>query len=504
MSRLSTLLRLEAAETETAQDASMVGHFHLAEQPLIFLPLNRSGTEATLLAVMFGDEPGRPQLLVAPPHGRPAAFLEELAGNILTYIEGFQNTEHLPAKGKKPARERHTHAPQLLVANRRSLPYVGRLGRALRFTEPPEGSDPARSVGRLGQWLTFFADHAEHPGSALLLALTDLLATRWITGQSHLEDEHLAALLAWIDPPPGTTGLRAALDAENPQVPGPDGQLHRPAGPATDPSFDSLELDPLLTAYDNAAKEGNTAAMMRLTDRLHTLLHNYLKPTWDDAWHALGLLRNLPQTHDAQRRWAADRDRFTAYTTYLAADGRPQPIKDDPVSAARRLARMELAQGAFDAHRALEDPYFMAERRTTGEAVAGTVTEVDAHHTVPGARSPKLRPRLTLHTTDPVRLDIGHLLAGPHNPRVHMAVRAITPHGQGTDLLLEVMTLTGTVKKPRTDSVPAVGDQLELTFAPEFFSRPPFPSRENTPWTHGGPQHNHPAAVLEETEEPQP
>ncbi|MFB7576294.1 hypothetical protein [Streptomyces sp. NPDC056165] len=502
MSRLSTLLRLEAAETETAQDASLVGHFHLTEQPLVFLPLNRSGTEATPLAVMLGTDPAHPHLLVAPPNGRPTTFLEELADHVLTYIDSFQNTERLPAKGKKSARERHTHAPQLLVTNRKSIPYVERLGRALRFTEPPEDSDAARSVGRLGQWLTFVADHAEHPGSAFLLALTDLLTTRWITGQSRLEDEHLAALLAWIDPPPGTTGLRAALEAENPQLPGPDGRLHRPAGPATDPSFDSLELDPLLTAYDTAAAEGNTAAMSRHTDRLHDLLYTYLRPTWDDAWRALALLRTLPETPDAQRRWAADRDRFTAYRSYLADDGRPQPIKDDPVSAARRLARLELAQAAFDAHRALEDPFFMAERRTTGEALAGTVTDVDAHHTVPGARSPRLRPRLTLHTTDPVRLDIGHLLAGPHNPRVHLAVRAITPREQGTDLLLEVTTLTGTVNKPRSDSVPAVGDLLKLTFAPEFFSRPPFPSRENTPWTHGGPQHDHPAAALEETEEP--
>ncbi|WP_069885927.1 hypothetical protein [Streptomyces luteocolor] len=497
MSRLSTLLRLEAAETERAQDASTIRHFHLTEQPLVLLPLNRSGTEADLLAVMYGDDPARPHLLVAPPNGQPTTFLEELADGILTHIDRFQSTEQLPGKGKKPARQRHTHAPQLLVANRKSIPYIGRLGRALRFTETPDGTDPARSVGRLGQWLTFFADHAEHPGSAFLLALTDLLTTHWITGQSRLEDEHLAALLAWIDPPAGTTGLRAALEAEDPQ-------RHRPAGPATDPSFDSLELDPLLTAHDSAAKEGNTAAMMRLTDRLNALIHDYLKPTWDDAWDALGLLRTLPQTRDAHRRWAGDRDRFTAYRAYLAADGRPQPIKDDAVSAARRLARMELAQGAFDAHRALEDPFFIAERRTTGEALAGTVTDVDAHHTIPGARGPRLRPRLILHTTDPVRLDVGHLLAGPHNPRVHLTVRAITPRDGGTDLLLEVTNLTGTVAKPRTDSVPALGDLLELTFAPEFFSRPPFPSREDTPWTHGGPQHNHPAALLEQIEEPQP
>ncbi|MFG1663789.1 hypothetical protein [Streptomyces sp. Y7] len=499
MSLLTTLLRLEAAETEQAQDASTIRHFHLTERPMVFLPLNRSGTEATSLAVMYGDDPSRPQLLVAPPRGRPTAFLDDLADGILTYIDSFQHTtERLPARGNRPARQRYTNAPQLLVANRKSVPHIERLGRALRFTETPEGTDPARSTGRLGQWLTFFAEHAEYPGSALLAALTELLTSHWVTGQSPLEDEHLAALMAWIRPPAGTTGLHAALAAEDPQ-------LRRPAGPATDPSFDTFELDPLLTAYDTAAEEGNTAAMTRHTDRLRDLLHTYLHPTWNDAWQALSLLRSLPQTPDAHRRWDADRDRFTAYSTYLADDGRPQPIKDDAISAARRLARLEQAQGAFEARRAMEDPFVMAERRTSGEALAGTVIDTDPHHTITGPSGrPLLRPRFTLHTTDPVRLDTGSLLAGPHNPRVHAAIRSITPRDGGTDLLLEITTLTGTVAKPKPDSVPAVEDHLFLTLAPEFFRQPPFPSRDDTPWTHGGPQHDHPAAALEATEEAQP
>ncbi|MCQ6557020.1 hypothetical protein NPS70_28105 [Streptomyces sp. C10-9-1] len=495
MSLLTTLLRLQAADTEQAQDASTIRHFHLAERPLIFLPLNRAGTEATPLAFMYGDDQAHPNLLIAPPRGRPTALLNDLADGILTYIDSFPGTERLPARGTKAARHRRTHAPQLLVANRKSLHYIDRLGRALRFTDTPETADPDRSVGRLGQWLTFFAEHAEHPGSALLLALTDLLTTHWVTGQSPLEDEHLATLLAWINPPPGTTGLHAALAAEAPH--------RQPAGPATDPSFDTIELDPLLTAFDTAAEEGNTAAMTRHTQRLHDLLRTYLTPAWDDAWNALGLLRSLPQTPDAHRRWDTDRDRFTAFSTYLADDGRPQPIKDDAVSAARRLARLEQAAGAFEARRALEDPFVMAERRTTGEALAGTVIDTDPDRTITGPTGRlQLWPRFTLHTTDPVRLDVGHLLASPHNPRVHLAIRDITPRDGGTDLLLEVTTQKGTVAKPNRTSVPAVGDILQLTLAPEFFRQPPFPSRDNTTWTHGGPQHDHPIA-LDEAEEPQ-
>ena len=99
----------------------------------------------------------------------------------------------------------------------------------------------------LGKWLTFLADSADHPGAALLADLTSLLAEHWATGQSPLEDASLAAQLAWIDPPPGMTGLQAALATEDPlRCP--------PAGPATDPGFDQAILEPLVRSYDRAAQ----------------------------------------------------------------------------------------------------------------------------------------------------------------------------------------------------------------------------------------------------------
>jgi hypothetical protein len=496
MSLLTTLLRLEAAHTQQAQEASTIRHIHLAERPMMILPLNRSGTAATPLAIMYGDNSYNPTLLVAAGH-RATTLLEHLAADLTTYIETFQrSTEQIPARGNKPAHQRYVHAPQLITANPASAHYLKRLGRACRFTDVPEGTEPARSIARLGQWLTFFGERAEYPGSALLPALTDLLTTHWITGQSTLEDEHLPSLLAWIRPPKGMTGFDAALAAETP--------LRRPAGPVTDPSFDTWELDPLLDDISAATRAGKGAVAEHLTGRLHTLLDDYLRPTWKDAWDSLALLRGLRQTDDATRRWATDRHSFTRISSHLAADGRPQPISDDVVTAARNLATMEKAAGDYEARRALEDPFVMAELRTTGEALAGIVTDTQPQHTGIGPKGRAiLRPRFTVRTTDPVRLDIGHLLAGPHAPKVHLEVCAVTPHDHGTDLLLEVTTQTGTIARPKTSSVPTVGDELTLTFAPEYFRQPSFPSRDNIPWTHGGPQHDYPAG-LDDAEENQP
>lgn len=48
--------------------------------------------------------------------------------------------------------------------------------------------------------------------------MTVVLRLHWATGQNAVEDAHLAALLAWIDPPPGRSGAEAAAEAEDPEV----------------------------------------------------------------------------------------------------------------------------------------------------------------------------------------------------------------------------------------------------------------------------------------------
>src|SRR5213075_1020530 len=108
-----------------------------------------------------------------------------------------------------------------------------------RRTEGEYAVPPA--VPELGRWLTFLGERAEHPGSCLLLAATDVLGAHWATGQSAVEDQNLAALLGWIDPPAGLTGAAAAAAAEDPVA-------WPPAGPATDPTFDNEVLAPLIRA----------------------------------------------------------------------------------------------------------------------------------------------------------------------------------------------------------------------------------------------------------------
>ncbi|WKX68601.1 AAA family ATPase [Streptomyces sp. XD-27] len=481
MSLLTTLLRMRAAATGNALPTSRLRHLHLSDRPLMLLPLKQSGTAARPLAVMLGTDPARPELFLAPPTGSTTPMLTSLASRVTAYIEEHQRRhEHLPATSTRPARQRFLDAPQLLVPNPHAVAYLNTLGRDLRLRPVDGGSVDSCSVRRLGQWLTFFAGRAELPGTSALIPLTGFLAMHWVTGQSPLEDEDVATLLAWIDPSRHTaSGHHPALAAEDPAT-------HRSAGPATDPAFDTDYLAPLFHAYRAGPRE-----QARCLNDLRILLAHYMQPTWERMWQAYTLLQALPEADGTRRRWKRERTEFTDMTAYLAQDRRPQRARDDAVAAAIGLARREHAAAAFAAERALDDPFTRAELRTTGEAFGGTVTTVDADHLVYGSsKRAQWRPRFTVSTTDPLRLEPGQILACHTHRDARYTVRAITPRDSDTFVDLEITAGMGTPARPRHTVLPDTGAFLVCTLAPDHYHRmPQFPLPDQIPWTHAGPPH---------------
>lgn len=488
MTLLATLAHLRAAQAGRAESLSMMRHRRLTERPVVVVPLNLAGEAAAPLAAMVGTDRRNPTLLTVPqPRNRDLRFrfFAELAGILVPYIHACQaHTETFPATRNHEERTIYADAPQIIVPNRVALTYLGLLGRSTRFRRP-EGAYPVDAhVPTLGRWLTFLTERAEYPGSAMLLALTDLLTEQWATGQSPLEDASLAALLGWIDPPAGMTGIQAARIAEDPlQYP--------PAGPATDPGFDRDVLRPAIDRYEQAVNGGDAEVMRRATTMLNSELDTQIRPTWDLIWRGISLLRALPEAPSADARWRTDRQEFTSFSTYVAEGGRPQPRRDHAVTAASRLHRMERAQAAYEAQRALEDPFVMAELRTTGDAFGGTVIESQPTRTELGDTGRrKLRPRFTVCTNDPVRIEPTRAVVRPERPKDKAWIRDVTAtdDGSGTSLVtLEVTSGMGTLNQPRAEAVPRVGDHVTYTHDPGWSSPREFPPLDQTPWTHGGP-----------------
>ncbi|MBB2747094.1 UNVERIFIED_ORG: hypothetical protein FHR35_006973 [Microbispora rosea subsp. rosea] len=468
MGVMTAYARAEAVQAGRAQPLATVRHAHLSARPIVFIPLKLAGEAAAPVGAMLGTDPDHPHLLVVPqPRNRDLrfAFMAELAEILLPYIESFQKDSET-VDAKEPY-ERFLGAPQVLVPNRSGMAFTGLLGRSSRFRRP-DGPYPVHpSVPILGRWLTFLAERSEFAGSSLVLPMTETLALHWATGQSPMEDGNLAALFGWIAPPDGLTGPEAAALAEDPL-------RSPPAGPATDPGFDNAVLDPAIGSFDATGSPAQVRSALR----------SQLEPTWRLMWRAVDLLRELPEGASVPVRWQDDRSAFTRYTAQLAEGGYPQARRDSAVGAAIRLDQLERAQQRYDVQRAYDDPLVMAEYRLTGTTFAGQVIAADPTRVVPTARSRVLRPLVTVQTSDPVRLSRGDTLRSPAMPRQEAVVVEVSA-GQ---IVLELSGGMGRSLTPPPGSVPELGERVcytDLSLDVRMGAR--FPSRENTPWTHGGP-----------------
>ncbi|GGR79934.1 MULTISPECIES: hypothetical protein [Streptomyces] len=511
MSLITTLARLEAVDSGRAQPAATVRHRHLSDRPLVFVPLTTSGETGAPLGALVGTDRDAPRLLVVPqPRDRDLrfTFLADLADVVLPHIESYadaveaaERTETDPETGKrvKVAAELCADAPQLIVPSRTGLDFVRLLGRSMRFRrtaeQDPDAPYPAPPrVPLLGRWLTHYGERARVPGSSLLLALTDVLSRHWATGQSGLEDQHLGALLAWIEPPVGMTGAEAARRAELARD--ADGQLLcPPAGPATDPAFDNKLLAPAIERYDRArtalaaaedplTADARLAALTAAEREIRDLVASRTRPTWDAVWRGLDLLRALPAGAHVEGRWTRDRWSFTAHRDRVRAGEPPQPRRDDAVTAANKLATREREQARLEAQEALDDPLVMAGRRLAGEAFAGEVTDVVMAYSE--GRRPSPRPLVTVRTDDL-----------PHLAERARVYRSLDGRPQSAEfvgyeaegvLTLRVLDRMGRGKEPEPGSVPEKGDRVCFTlFEHEQRGGAKLPDPEDTPWTHGGP-----------------
>ncbi len=314
-----------------------------------------------------------------------------------------------------------------------------------------------------------------------MLPMTTALAEHWATGQSDLEDANLAALLGWIDPPPGQSGQQAARAAEDPL-------RSPPAGPVTDPTFDNEVLQGRMQAIRDAALSGDAAAMDRAQAAMDAVIRDQLTPTWGLMWRGYGLLAALPEAQHVTEHWSWDRRSFTDQVQWQRAGGAPQARRDHAVSAARRLASLERTAQRVAIHRAYDDPLVMAEYRLTGEAFAGTVVEADPTRQDTNGKKAKLRPWITVETSDEVLAEPDTVLRSPARPSQEARVIEVTTAAGRTRVLLELEKGMGRSLTPIPGSVPAVGEVVTYTtLRDEFQPSPDFPSREQTPWTHGGP-----------------
>jgi hypothetical protein len=487
MSMVSALARVQAMESMTAVPVTAYRHRRLSDRPLVVIPLTMAGEAGAPLAAMVGTSKRDATLLVVEqPRNRDQrfAFAAALGERVMDYIDSFRQDRQ--GEGTK---SRYSDAPQLLVPNTGGIKALADLGRMCRFRSTTGPYAVADVVPEFGMWLTFLVERAEQAGTCLLLPVTGMLAEHWATGQSTLEDQNLASLMAWISPPPGTDVAQAMADAESPDI-------CPPAGPTTSPQFDNRDLAPAVKRFDAAHTAGDPIALAAAQAELRGLIAEQIQPTWRMMWEAISLLRSVPEAPRAASRFGRDRAAFTSFSDYRDTGGLPQRKRDTAIGAARRLDRLEQALVDFESDMAFDDPFVLADRRSVGEAFAGAVVAAEPGRVVLSDSNRRvLRPLVAIRTDDPVRLVADTILVSPHMPDGHKArIVSVLPDNGTMLVTVEVTGGMGTPRTPKADGVPTLDQRI--AYLPDPGWRPPaqFPASDSTPWTHHSPA---PAAATE-------
>lgn len=202
----------------------------IRSEALVLCPIAMAGEDTATHIIACGPI-RRPAEVFCVPDPRIGAehyqLMESLAERIERLFEGAL---------------RNGSYPQIWVPSGAVATHVDLLAERLRYNRE------RATVRRLGELLSFFGERFPHAGQQALIVAPNALCTHWTTGQQPNEDQHLGAVLAWIDPPRGQDVWTAA--AQSARV---------PMGLKTDPEFDRRTLAPLVAAF-NEARRGEAGA----------------------------------------------------------------------------------------------------------------------------------------------------------------------------------------------------------------------------------------------------
>lgn len=431
-------------------------HRQVSIQPdaLVLAPLALAGEDTTIHIVAYGPVGRAPRVLCVPdPRKRDNQYglFAELGADIEGYFRRCRDAGRFP---------------QVWVSSGPVAAHLDTLADRLRYNRLTP------SVKRFGELLSYATGRLPVAGQQALPTATGALKLHWATGQQDGEDEHLGALLTWLEPPAGRSILAAVAAAEL-----------EPMGVKTDPDFDRDVLAPLVGAYNEAARAGASAAALRARARvIRDALEPVVRRIYEATQRAVALLRAtglppLPDLPAMEAREAAEFESFMA-----ARDAAiPLALRDSPKAAAFGLAGREHALETVEAAVLLGDRVARARGRLSGRVLLGEVEN---------PRSSRTGPRSFVYRFDvSSRQRVLHLrrrdeLCWVDDPRLRVVVEDVRRDGGMTRVTVRLLagqravglpprgaTLELVESVPKWDDIWRVRGHLKTVLAV-------------TPWTH--------------------
>lgn len=472
MSLVDLLMAAEAAQSHAAVRRTAYRHQHLSAKPLVVVAYNLSGEAAAPLGIMYGTESDaeRARLVVAAePRNRESRFeaINAFAADFVEFIGPYLQLTTVPKKGGG-FRQVASDVPQVVVPNRATRSYLGsRLGRSLRYLGLGETHEVPEATQWTGAHLSWFAEHSQLPGQSVFLAMTESLAQHFATGQSSLEDENLATLLAWIEGVPG--GLLPALEL-----------LEESAyGPVPNPRWEAT-LAPFVKAYTEGLRADDEAKMNLAFSRVESETRQALKEAYEATHRAIGILRPIAPAAGVTGRWQTDKYEWSAHARRCQRGIPRFARRHDPLRAARALQRWTSAADALEMQQAFDDPLIMARLDADGRCATGDVLAIDWNNreVKPGGKNRTKVPLVELALTAPTRLLRDEIVRWTEDQRVKGVVRSV-------DSASMTIAVTNGMKALVDASVATGAEMLFVNLNP-WEGRDPW-APDEVPWTHRAP-----------------
>jgi hypothetical protein len=449
---IDLVARLHAFQRNRA--VPIATHQQVIVQPhaMVIAPIAMAGEDTTVHALAVGRI-GAPATVRVVPDPRVRDDHYEL----LTWLGGEVEAYYAECRDAGDF-------PQIWTASSGAAGHLDIVADRLRFTR----ENPA--VRRAGDLLTYVTERAPVAGQQALLTATGALSAHFRTGQPEGEDEHLGALLTWVEPPAGVD-FRTALRLAEREV----------MGVKTDPEFDRLDLQPLVAAYGQAKRTGASEAELRgRAAQIENLLEPIVVRVYDAIQRAIQIVDGrwpsapmLDDLHDYEAK---------AFASFMNARDRglPLPYRDTPKAAAFKMVERERAAQNVESGAVYGDALTQTRALLQGRLLSVRVQNVQA--TKVGR---KTEHRLILRTDQQrLRVRAGDEFANLDAPKLRGVIEAVRRDGAETQIMLLITA------GMRAVGVPVTGAQMRMGAAPPAWG---FIYKEmgklqdrlaQTPWTH--------------------
>jgi hypothetical protein len=313
--------------------------------------VSMAGEDTSVHAAAFGrfGEPAQ-VFVVADPRQRDDQ--NALLRDLLPLVEAYY----------AQCREAGTF-PQIWVSSKGALNHLDTLADRLRFTDEPD-------IRRLGELLTYAGERSPVAGQQALMSASTALRLHYATGQQESEDEHLLALLTWIDPPPGRDIFAAVASAEA-----------TPMSVDTDPSFDRTTLQPAIADYHQAQSEEERAFHK---ERIRRMLEGVIRPIYTATQRAMALLNHSQWQPNNGLIDLAEQE-SEAFARFMQArdDGYFLPYRDSAKAGAMKIAARERAVKNVEAGMLRHDRAARERGVINGSILRGQLEKVLSFHLGP-------------------------------------------------------------------------------------------------------------------------